>query len=120
MLKSEPLKKQVKVTFTVSQHQHLNQIAQEKDISLAELLRDCVGVKLKDHRKRIEKLPEKTEIKIDTKFRYELHKINLDINSMVKAMYKERAVPQLHALSQIIKKLEELDTKITKSIRNKK
>lgn len=120
MAKTKYEYKQVKVNLTLDDHAKLSVIANDKNMTLAQLLRESVGAKIEDERVPVEKLPPKIEMKIDSKWRYEINKIGVNLNQAVEAMHREGAVIELKALSHIIDSIDSLDDKVTSGLKAKK
>ncbi len=120
MAKAKYEYKQVKVNFKPEKYKSLTNIAEDQKLTLAQLLRNCVNAKIEDERKPREVLPPKIEMKIDSKWRYEINKIRVNLNQTVEAMHREGALIELKALAQIISDIEKLDGKVTNGIKSKK
>ena len=112
--------KQIKVNFTVEQHQELSVIADEKGVTLAQLLRNCVGFEIEDKRIPREHQQLKIEMKVDKDWCYEINRIGWSLNKAVKEMHTNGGLIELRALQNIIDSITELNKNVCSLVKAKK
>lgn len=112
--------KHVKAHLTLEEHEYFSDLAREKNISMAELLRQSIGSIFENPRKRYEPKVEKKEVKVDADWKFQLNKMGTNLNNAVKISYIYKKPIPLRILQKIMADMEDLDLKITNHIKAQK
>ena len=100
--------KQVKVTISLSDHEYLSNVAKEKDVSLAQLFRESVFVKIEKPPKRIDPRPKIIYKQTDPVLLCKLEKISVAINQILKHLKNGGNVLNLKVLYKIYEEVMKL------------
>ncbi len=120
MAKSKSYLKQVKVNFTPDQHAEIMQIAKEKNMTMAQLLRESVGVIFENPRKRLDPKPKKIEVIVDEDWKFQINKLGTNLNNAIKISYIYKKPIHLIMLQKIMSDMENVDETVRKFVESKK
>jgi hypothetical protein len=96
--------KQVKINLYPEQHDFLNSIAKEKNLTIAQLIREKLDLKLdeKDTRKRYTETQKIKYKKADPRLLYELNKIGNNLNQIAKKLNQNKEVSNIEILQTLV------------------